>query len=104
MGGILCINLLRHSCTYICGGLILRYILFCPRLSLFPFFFFFFSKIVENAALALVIINRVVLSEERLYDVRWPLQYGHGHRRRRQLRQSEEMELSRHEQIVQQSV
>lgn len=95
MGGILCINLLRHSCTYICGGLILRYILFCPRL--FPFLFF--SKIIGN--LALVNMNRVALSEERLDNVRWPLQHGHGDRRRRQLRPSEEMELSRHEQIVQ---
>lgn len=48
MGGILCINLLRHSCTYICGGLILRYILFCPRLSLFPFFFFFSQRSLKT--------------------------------------------------------
>lgn len=45
MGGILCINLLRHSCTYICGGLILRCVSFYPRLFPFLFFFSSFSKI-----------------------------------------------------------
>lgn len=74
MGGILCINLLRHSCTYICGGLILRCVSFYPRL--FPFFLFlFFQRSLSKRKL-----SSIAISEERLYDVRWPLQHGHGHR------------------------
>lgn len=58
MGGILCINLLRHSCTYICGGLILRCVSFYPRL--FPFFLslFFQRSLSKNESSRQLLFQR----------------------------------------------